>query len=155
MEDLGSPIHIHTTVCRGGDPATIIMKAIHARQHEYRRSGAFIASAILLDDDKRGLTPEKVDLALQAAAKANMIVIWQRPDHEGLLLRHLPGCAKLSPPTKVQVERRLLAVWPSYRKPRQAHELRQMISLDQVRQAAAVEAELEQFLKLIVPRQHL
>ena len=75
-------------------------------------------------------------------------IIWQSPDHEALLLRHLPGCQQRRPP-RGDSHHVLRREWPEYRKPMTAQALAQRIAIDQIRAACTVEVELDAFLRAI------
>ena len=75
-------------------------------------------------------------------------LIWQAPDHEAVLLRHLPGCETMRPPAGASLAA-LRRQWPEYEKGLSAQQLAERIDLPQVQQASAVEADLRRFLLAI------
>lgn len=107
----------------------------------------------MLDTDR---LPELPDGGLEARAilaRSGMIAIWQRPDFEGLLLRHFAGHEHDDPPRGRSLAA-LSALWVGYHKNMSAAALQRRIGLDHVLRAAGVEpdlAELLKRLKLIAP----
>jgi hypothetical protein len=133
----------------GGDPLALIERAIRRiKQREAKRT-AFALRAILLDQDKLGVKPER-DALIEALARRNHLhLIWQEPCHEGLLLRHLDGQQKKRPVTSELAEQALKAVWNEYQKPMAAMHLAVRIDLQAVLRAASVESTFKTFLESI------
>jgi hypothetical protein len=104
---------------------------------------------VILDRDKFGQTPERDQRIAGVAATSGFEIVWQRPCHEALLLRHLDGCAQLRPPSTPIACQRLDANWPDYKKPMPSARLAQRLDLDAVVRAAAVEPELSSMLQQI------
>ena len=75
-------------------------------------------------------------------------LIWQDPDHEGFVLRHLPECQTRRPPRGRSLDA-LLREWPEYSKPMAAAQLAIRLELAHVHRACAVEAELQRFIQAI------
>ena len=73
--------------------------------------------------------------------------IWQEPNHEAMLLRHLPGCEALRPMTAAAVDAHLRRHWPAYAKPMSANDLAARLDANSLRRALRVEAELAVFLR--------
>jgi hypothetical protein len=84
-----------------------------------------------------------------AAAKAHQAgthhLIWQDPDHEALLLRHLPNCQNQRPPPGRSFDT-LRRHWPQYEKGMSAQQLAEHIGIEQIRLACAVEPVLRALL---------
>ena len=74
-------------------------------------------------------------------------LIWQAPDHEAVLLRHLEGCANRQPPAG-QSRTALRREWDDYYE-KGVSALGARIGIEDIRRACAVEAELNAFLRAI------
>lgn len=103
-------------------------------------------AAVLMDADRLGQSPNR-DAQIAAIAQAARIqIIWQRPCHEALLLRHLEGCQQLRPQTSAQALADLRQRWPEYVKGMPALRLADQIDHGAIERVLAVEAELAAFL---------
>ena len=87
-------------------------------------------------------------MALKLLEQEEFIVVLQRPDHEGLLLRHFDGHEHDDPPPGNSMNR-LKALWPEYHKNMSAADLRQQLSLESVIRVAEIVTELRLLLKAI------
>lgn len=130
-----------------GDPLALAEKAVKAFITEQRKSG-FAGKVILLDADRLEEPPDRGRRALELLRREGFTTIWQRPDHEGLLLRHFSGREQDDPPRGRSMAA-LQAVWPEYRKNTSAVDLKKKLSLTDVRRASAVVPELAALLALI------
>jgi hypothetical protein len=142
-QELGLHIHIHAEPLQpgAGDPLALVQKAIQRIGQLERQRATFAVKAVLLDIGSL----QKINAATQLATNSGIVLVWQDPDHEALLLRHLPGCAALRPPAGASLAA-LRQRWDGYEKPFPAQRLAQRIGLVQVKQAASVENELRNFL---------
>jgi hypothetical protein len=143
----GIHLHINAVVLQpgAGDPHVLVQRAVQKIVELERRREAFICKAILLDLG----TPEKNLAARQYAARYGIEhLIWQQPDHEAFLLRHLDGCDQLRPPAGQSLAA-LRQRWPDYEKGRTQVQLANYIDLDSVRRASNVEPDLRRFLRAI------
>lgn len=145
------PVHllVDPLVPGAGDPLTRVERALKRLPRLETQRSRFHLKAILMDSDQAKDAPQRAARAAQLAAQHRIMIIWQNPCHEALLLRHMPGCAKRSPQTSADAERDLTQVWPEYRKPMTRAGLARRIDLDRVRQAAGVESELRAFLNAV------
>ncbi len=110
-----------------------------------KRRERFAVKAVLLD---RG-APDKQQEATRLSRKCGIEhLIWQDPDHEAFLLRHLPQCRDLRPPTGDTIQALSLR-WPGYHKGMTADELAARIDHVGLRQACAVEPDLREFLRAV------
>ena len=140
---------VHLTACDlgGGDPCTLVEKAIRqVKSDVHRRRDPFAHRAICLDSDRRRETPDRTVRALDLAARHKFLLIWQAPNHEGLLLRHLERCQHLRPPNSAQALEVLRSNWPDYAKAASAKDLAERIDQAALMRAAAGEPELAVFL---------
>jgi hypothetical protein len=149
VEESGLHLAIHSVLLRpgGGDPLDLITLAVELNERDERRRGRYSVKAVLLDRDKLGVSPDRDRRMGQLATDHNLHLIWQDPSHEALLLRHLPGCQNLRPPTTPAALQELRRRWEDYRKPMTAVRLASRIRMPEVVQASLVEPALREFLQ--------
>jgi hypothetical protein len=149
LETQRRDVHLHVVLLRpgGGDPLALIERARKLILEGERKSESpYMHRAVLVDRDRLGQAPLRdAQIALIAEA-ARIRVIWQRPCHEALLLRHLEGCQQLQPPTSPQALATLRQHWPEYVKGMPALRLADRINDVAIRRALQVETELAGFL---------
>ena len=143
----GAHVHVDVHVLQpgAGSPLALAERAAQIIRENERRRAAYAIKAVMLDSGEEKLIAEAIAHARQIGIDH---LIWQSPDHEALLLRHLPNCQQRSPPHGASLEA-LLREWPQYRKPMAAQELAQRIALEQIKAACGVETELYAFLRAI------
>lgn len=101
----------------GGDPLAIVDSAIKAlRRDATKNRGAFVARFVLLDADLLGRDAERDARCVELAERHALQLIWQKPCHEALILRHLENCHDKRPPTTQASEQQLRREWPEYSK---------------------------------------
>lgn len=132
-----------------GDASVLVRVALAKMDREEAKYGAYSHRAILLDSDTRGVAPDRMFNAIAEAGKRGVVLIWQDPCHEALLLRHLENTQMKRPKTVRQANAALQRAWRGYSKPMQAIDLKPRIDLAAVRRAAAVEVGLRKFLNMI------
>lgn len=144
-------LHIETVVLQpgGGDPLAIVENAAAVIRRKERDFGKYFVRAILLDRDKYGINNQRDQKIPTIIGSLGIHLVWQRPCHEALLLRHIAGCHSLQPPTTADAIARLQVEWPNYEKGGSSAYLAGKIDLDAVRRVIAVEADLATFLKII------
>lgn len=149
-EDAHLAVHLHAEVLGGGDPLAIVEHAAQrAAEHDRQRGELFARRFVLLDSDKRGHVPQRDERIGGVAAAAGLCLVWQRPCHEALLLRHLEGCSQLMPATTRLANKHLLQRWPSYEKAMSSTRLAARLDLAATIRASEVEAELAELLREI------
>jgi hypothetical protein len=129
-----------------GSPLAKIQKAIKKIEGYERTRSKFFRRVVLMDSD---LIEHNEVLRVRTenlATQHDIRIIWQSPCHEAFLLRHLPNCAQLRPPTTALANSVLTAQWPLYRKPMSRIEIANRIDSDRVRQVIVVENEFRLFL---------
>lgn len=140
-------IHIDARVLQpgAGDPFALVTRAAQVIANEEERREPYAIKAVLLD-----MGAAQINAAASTAATRHGIryLIWQSPDHEALLLRHLPRCQQRRPPRGASLAA-LRGEWADYEKGGSAQQLAARITLDGIRQACAVEADLQAFLAAI------
>ncbi|MCC6863960.1 MAG: RloB domain-containing protein [Rhodobacteraceae bacterium] len=149
-------IKVHLSIVKlqaSGNPLKLAENAQRKLEEDITLGRKFTAQAIMLDTD--GLderSPDRVE-AQKILERSGIIAIWQRPDFEGLLLRHFSGHKNDAPPRGYSKDK-LSAIWKDYKKPMSAIDLQKKIKLEDVLRAAKVEpnlAKLLEHLKLIEP----
>ncbi|ACI57490.1 hypothetical protein Rleg2_4228 [Rhizobium leguminosarum bv. trifolii WSM2304] len=149
LEDVHHRVHLDTTVLGGGDPLALCQAAERAIKRGETNREAFALKFLLLDRDKIGLAPQR-DQGIQPILNGTgAVIIWQDTAHEAMLLRHLPGCAALRPPSTALAVQQLVQRWPQYEKPMNATQLGARLDLARLQQAAAVEPDLANFFAQI------
>lgn len=147
QETPGVHIYIHVELLQpgAGDPLELVRRAAGKIAEIERKRVPFGCKAVLLDYGDSSKNAGAVKLAQECGIEH---LVWQYPDHEALLLRHLDGCRDLKPP-KGNSLATLRRHWPEYQKASTALRLAERITLAQIRQACAVEPELSAFLTAI------
>lgn len=145
------PLHIDGVLLQpgAGDHCALVERAIDLLRENVRRDGPYEHRAILLDSDRLGRSPERDARARRLAEEARLLLIWQEPCYEALVLRHLDGCATLRPPTAGEALRLLRQRWGDYAKATPARRLVERLDEASLRRAVQVEPELARFLRLI------
>jgi hypothetical protein len=148
-EDIDLHLALQVTLLRpgGGDPLDLVALAAELSGRAERQRGGFRLKAVLLDGDKLGESPDRDQRMYQLAGANDLHLIWQEPCHEAMLLRHLPACRDLRPPTSAAALQELTRRWAEYRKPMPAMRLAVRIGRPEILQASAVEADLREFLR--------
>ncbi len=149
--DAGLHIHIDTDDLgmRGGTPRSRIEIAIQRIRKKESTRNSFAHRAVLIDFDQIDNNQQELSRVSRMAQEEGIQIIWQRPCHEALLLRHLSGCDDRRPPTTALAEAQLKIEWPEYRKPMNRARLAHRIGTAELRRAANVEPELSAFLNAI------
>lgn len=144
----GLKVHIDAVnVQPAGDPLAVVQKSIRAFS-KAEKKGRIAYKAVLLDADKLEEVPDNGRNAIAHLNKEGFTAIWQKPDHEGFLLRHFEGQQHADPP-RGQSMARLQREWPNYHKNMPAIDLQKVLTLDQVLRAASVNPELLELLAVI------
>jgi hypothetical protein len=148
-------LHIDNDVLRpgGGDPLALVELAVRRIAEREKRRGAFEFRAILLDRDKLGQNPDRDNRIDPLAAATGLTLIWQKPCHEGFLLRHFAGHETARPATADIAMQELKRIWPDYYKAMPAIQLAVRIDIEDIRRASVVEPQFASFLHQIgLPR---
>lgn len=146
-ETPGLHLHIHVEMLQpgAGDPFALMQRAAQKIVDLERRRERFACKAVLLDVG----AVDKNQAARQLAQTAGIgHVIWQDPDHEAFLLRHLDNCQQLRPPRGVSMAA-LRQRWADYEKARTQVQLAERITMEHILRACGVEPELHAFLVAI------
>lgn len=141
----GLPVHLVVEELGpgAGDPLARIDKAIRRLEHLRRTRTAPPERFALLDFDQAERDPQRADQARRKAADNNIVIVWQRPCFEAVLLRHLEGRAGHQPLDTQGAIRALVRDWPEYQKPMTRLDLARRLDRAAIIRAAAVEPDLE------------
>jgi hypothetical protein len=129
-----------------GNPLAKMKKAIKKIEQYERTRSKFWKKAVLIDSDLIDHDLELKILTENLASSRGIRIIWQQPCHEAFLLRHLPNCSQLRPPTSVLATRELMVKWQNYKKPMSGIQIAKSINRVGLEQASSVEAEFRGFL---------
>lgn len=147
-DEIGIKVHILPINLRpAGDPLALAEKAVKAFSREEKKGG-FFGKAIILDADRLNDPLDRGQQALHLLASEAFTTVWQRPDHEGLLLRHFLGHEHDDPPRGASMNA-LRVQWPEYRKNMPALDLKRKLTLADVSRAASTMPELRHLLGII------
>ena len=130
-----------------GDPLRMVDLACDLMRECERKRGPYRWRAVLLDADRCDEVRGGRAGIQSRACQGGLRLIWQEPNHEAMLLRHLPGCEALRPTTAAAVDAHLRRHWPAYAKPMSANDLAALLDANSLRRALRVEAELAVFLR--------
>ncbi len=149
LENRRRDVHLHVVLLQpgGGDPLALVKLAQkRIAEGERKSESRYMYRAVLFDADRLGQSPLRDAQIAPIARAAHIQLIWQRPCHEALLLRHLDGCQQLRPPSPAQAMAELRQRWPEYVKGMPAMRLADQIDHGAIARVQLVEAELADFL---------
>lgn len=129
-----------------GSPSTRVRLAVKLLERPVQKRRVPYAGRFILLDRDQIQNRRMAEEAERLAGDHGIKLIWQKPCHEALLLRHLPGRAGDRPLTSKLAESALKAVWPEYKKPMSAASLGKRINMAGLCCTAAVEPGLREFL---------
>lgn len=142
------PVALDITILNpgAGDPYELVRRAVARAAHSAQRRGEHAGRYILLDMDRHDAESDLGRRTLHLAGQQDMALIWQRPCHEALLLRHLSGSRDRRPSTTADAQAALGRVWPEYVKGMSQQQLGSRIDEAAVLRVAKVEPDLHGFL---------
>jgi len=114
-----------------------------------KQRGAPVGRFALLDSDQTERDPQRAKRARKLAADNRIMILWQRPCFEAMLLRHLASKVANRPLNTPRAVKALEKEWPEYKKPMTRAKLALRIDRDAVLRAAGVEADLQALLLYI------
>ena len=141
-------IHLDGVPLGGGGFKSMLQKAVRLHKRRRRTKGAYRDRILIVDGDRAEQGDWSIEKLRREAAKHKIIVCVQSPNHEGLLLRMMPGMER-EIPDAASAQTKLKSRWPSYQKPVNAHALRRQFSLDDLLRVASVDSDLATLLKRI------
>lgn len=116
-EEQRQAIHIDSQVLCGGDPLTLVKKAVGkiTRDREQNHS-PYAARFLMFDTDLMGRNPAHDREMKKIANESQLILIRQKVCIESFLLRHFIGHENDNPLDSSDALKRLQKVWGDYRK---------------------------------------
>jgi len=144
-ENLHIHFDAHLLQPGAGDPLELIRRANERLRHG-ERHGPYTERAALIDQQGFGQNHRRDQQCRHLARQLSIDLILQNPDHEALLLHHLPGCQTRRPPQGQSLVA-LRAEWPDYRKGRSHLWLSERLDLIALQRACSVEHALGRFLR--------
>ncbi len=141
-------IHLDTFPLGGGGFKSMLQKAVRLHKHRRRTTGVYRDRFLIVDCDRAEQGDWSIQELRREAAKHGITVCVQNPNHEGLLLRMMPGMERETPDA-ASAGTKLKSRWPNYRKPMNARELGRQFSLDDLLRVANVDPDLKALLKKI------
>jgi hypothetical protein len=150
-EQAGLAVHLDPLVLQpgGGDPLAIVELAVKRLSQGRRKQTDYAAHFVMLDRDKWGQAPARDAQVAGVAARAGLLLIWQDPCHEAMLLRHLEGCDTRRPPNTTIAQADLRQLWAGYSKPMDGAGLSRRLDHAAVLRAIAVEPGLALMINTI------
>ena len=141
-------IHLDDVLLGGGGFKSMLEKAVKQHARGCKISGAYKDRFLIVDADRAQQGDWSIERLKAEAAKHKFTVCVQSPNHEGLLLRMMPGMEREISDAAAS-ETKLKSRWPNYQKPVNAHALGRQFSVDDLLRVARVDADLGNFLKKI------
>jgi len=143
--DLRKHVHLNAIIMKGGDTlARLEWLAGHLERENNREP--FAHKYALLDTDQDRLDLQRASKARKLADELGIVVIWQNPTHEGLLVRHFEGYSTRQPEEAADALQLLRQVWADYRKGSPARHYNKILTQAHLDRAAGVTPELRHLL---------
>jgi hypothetical protein len=151
LRDAAMPVHLHIVELGPGtgDPLSRIEMAVLQLKQLQKKRSAPPERFALLDSDQTARDPQRAQRAKKLAADNDIVIFWQRPCFEAVLLRHLEGKTGNRPPDTPGAIKALEKEWSGYKKPMTRANLTKRIDLAAVLRAADVEPDLTALLRCI------
>jgi len=148
LSQKGLSIHLDAVPLGGGGFKSMLQKAVRQHKRRCRTKGAYRDRFLIVDSDRADQRDWSIEKLRLEAAKHKILVCVQSPNHEGLLLRMMPGMER-EIPDAASAQTKLKSRWPSYQKPVNAHALGRQFALDDLLRVASVDSDLATLLKRI------
>lgn len=132
-----------------GDPLARVEMAVRRIAHHRRTRIAPVERFVLLDSDQAERDPVRAERAIRLARENNIVIVWQQPCFEAVLVRHHEGRTTIRPPDTPRAQRAIERIWPGYRKPMTRADLARRIDLASLERAATVEPQLAAMLRCL------
>jgi len=144
----GRSIYLDKAEAGGGDTLAIVQECLQLQSRGWRQRGAYVRSLVILDRDRVAGDGERGRRAVATAERAGFLLVFSKPNMEGLLLRLFPTHEQDDPPAGRTFDE-LRRSWPDYRKPPITAELERRFSVDDLRRAARFDEDLAALLRAI------
>jgi len=151
LREIDLPVHLVVQELGpgAGDPLARIDMAVRRLAHLRRTREVPKERFVLLDFDQAERDPQRADRAQRMAVENEIIIVWQRPCFEAVLLRHLDGRTQHRPPDTPEAGKALKRDWPEYKKPMSRSTLARRLDRAAVLRAAIVDSELEILIRCL------
>jgi hypothetical protein len=148
LSELDLHIHLDTFLLSGGGYKTMLENAVREHKRRSKKSGSYERCFLIVDGDRANQGDWPIAELRRRANKAKFIVCIQRPNHEGLLLRMMPGMEReTSDAASARIK--LKNKWESYQKPANAYALARQFSMNDLLRASKLDPDLQNLLEKI------
>jgi|SRR5581483_475827 len=141
-------IHLDCVVLAGGGFKSMLTKAVRFHHRHCLSRGTYADRFLIVDADRSEQDDCSIAELTKAATEKKFHVFAQKPNHEGFLLRLLPGMAQKTVHAKSAIAE-LQAAWPTYHKPVNALALQRRFTLADLHRLARHDSGLHDFLTRI------
>ena len=141
-------VHLDAVLLGGGGFKSMVNNALQQLKKRRITGGSYKAHFLLVDGDRADNNDWPIEKLRNEANKHKITVCVQNPNHEGLLLRMIPGMERKISSPKSSVTQ-LKKYWPSYEKPMNANDLTNRFSKEDLLRVARVDADLNLLLEKI------
>ena len=134
----GLAVHLDAKVLsKAGDPLALVERAAAViAQDEAGAKPPYVERFLLLDTDLFGQNRGRDARMFQMAQQTNLKLVRQDCCFEAFLLRHIDCRENDRPPSAPVALKRLIGVWPQYKKGTPAQELAERLTFEDVQKAA-------------------
>ena len=144
----GHHVHLDVVVAGGGDTRSVVEFAVDRRKRHTDSKGRDNGALVILDADRLSRDRAASRDTETVKGRDSLLLVYLAPNLEGLFVRLHSGCetqfAAADDSTK-----RLLRLWPKYRKPMPTRALRKRFSLADLRCAAQYDPHLRDAMTLL------
>jgi hypothetical protein len=141
-------VYLDSVPLGGGGYKSMLEAAVRQHARRCKTRGAYRARFLIVDEDRAQGGDWPIERLRLEAAKHQITVCVQRPNHEGLLLRMMHGMERgISDASSA--EAKLRSRWPSYKKPANARALGRQFSAEDLLRVAKADPDLETLLNAI------
>ena len=147
-EDKLLHIHLDCGPLGGGGFKSMLQKAVRLHQRRCRTRSPYQDRFLIVDGDRADQGDWSIEELRGQAAKHKFTVCIQSPNHEGLLLRMMPGMGR-EKFDGASAKTKLRSRWENYQKPVNAQALRRQFSIEDLLRVAKAEVDLGTFLEKI------
>ena len=147
-DEQGLHLHLETRVIGGGGFSNLVSEAHRMRTVAARHGTPFRESFLVIDSDRAATGDWSTDKVRAHAKELGLIVCFQRPNHEGVILRMFRG-NEMSNFSRSSVDHQIQAVWPNYQKGQNAEKIAQRYLVDDLIRMAKYDEDWKCLLKAI------
>jgi|ERR1051325_11350709 hypothetical protein len=141
-------VHLDSIPLGGGGFKSMLSKSLRFHKKRCQIAGAYRERILIVDADRAERGDWSIETLRAQAAKHNIIVCLQSPNHEGLLLKMMQGMEHEKPDASTAVAK-LKNRWRYYQKPMNAQMLARQFSFEDLLRASSIDADLKTLLQTI------